>query len=108
MGGPGSMLPPGQASMNGPPKKESEGDMNLVGSAPTPGALLNNTQSMNPQCPPTASGPAPPAQAVSMPDLQFDMTEMFTNPGGDFDFPGSLVDMELWLIRLHKMGRLWR
>jgi hypothetical protein len=45
MGGPGSMLPPGQASMNGPPKKESEGDMNLVGSAPTPGALLNNAQS---------------------------------------------------------------
>jgi hypothetical protein len=31
-----------------------------------------------------------------MPDLPFDMTEMFTNPGGDFDFPGSLHDMELW------------
>jgi len=92
MGGP--MLPPGQAGMNGP--KKEEGDMNPGGSAPTPGALLNNAQSMNPQRPPTAPAPAPPAQAVSMPDLPFDMTEMFTNPSGDFDFPGSLSDMELW------------
>lgn len=94
MGGP--MLPPGQAGMNGPMKKE-EGDMNPGGSASTPGPLGNNPQSMNPQRPPTAPASAPPAQqAVSMPDLPFDMTEMFANPGGDFDFPGSLSDMELW------------
>lgn len=92
MGGQGSMLPPGQAGMN-PVKKEGEGDMNPGGSGPTPGALLNNAQSMNPQRPPTASAPAPPGP---MSDLSFDMTEIFTNPGGDFDFPGSLGDMELW------------
>ncbi|KAH9043529.1 hypothetical protein EDB83DRAFT_2407588 [Lactarius deliciosus] len=33
---------------------------------------------------------------VPMPDLPFDMSEMFTNGGGNFDFPGSLGDMELW------------
>lgn len=94
MGGP--MLPPGPVGMNGPPKqggKEGEGDMNSGGPAPTPGSLLNNA----PQRPPTASAPPPPPSApVSMPDLPFDMSEMFTNGGGDFDFPGSLGDMELW------------
>ena len=99
MGGP--MLPPGQAGMNGPPKQgiKEESDMNPGGSTLTPGAPLNNPPQMNPQRPPTASAPpvpAPPTQAVSMPDLPFDMTEMFTNGGGDFDFPGSLGDMELW------------
>jgi len=95
------MLPPGQAGMNGPPKQgiKEEGDMNPGGSAPTPGSLLNNAQPMNPQRPPTASTPmptpVPPTQAVPMPDLPFDMTEMF-NGNGDFDFPGSLGDMELW------------
>lgn len=100
MGGP--MLPPGQAGMNGPLKKE-ESDMPPLSSgasAPTPGALLNNGPPMNPQRPPTASAPAPapsqPAPAVSMADLPFDMSEMFTNGGGDFDFHGSLGDMELW------------
>ncbi|KAH9172629.1 hypothetical protein EDB89DRAFT_2069528 [Lactarius sanguifluus] len=38
---------------------------------------------------PVQLGPAP------IPNLPFDMSEMFTN-GGDFDFPGSLGDMELW------------
>lgn len=99
MGGP--MLPPGQAGMNGPPKQgiKEEGDMNPGGSAPTPGSLLNNAPSMNPQRPPTASAPVPqppPPAPVSMSDLPFDMSEMFTNGGGDFDFPGSLGDMELW------------
>lgn len=100
MGGP--MLPPGQANMNGPPKQgiKEESDINSGGPAPTPGSLLNNGPPMNPQRPPTASAPvpvpAPPAQAVSMPDLAFDMTEMFTNGGGDFDFNSSLGDMELW------------
>jgi hypothetical protein len=94
----GPMLPPGQAGMNGPPKPgiKEEGDMNPGGSTSTPGALLNNAQSMNPQRPPTASAGAPPSQPVSMTDLPFDMTEMFTNPGGDFDFPNSLTEMELW------------
>ena len=85
--------------MNGPPKPgiKEEGDMNPGGSSSTPGALLNNAQSMNPQRPPTASAGGPPTQPVSMSDhLSFDMTEMFTNPGGDFDFPSSLTDMELW------------
>ena len=32
-----------------------------------------------------------------MGDLSFDMTDMFANTGGDFDFvTGSLSDMELW------------
>ena len=75
---------------------QGDGETNPRGSAPTPGALLNNAQSMNPQRPPTASAPAPPAQAVSMRDLSLDMAEVFTNPGGDFDFPSSLGDMELW------------
>ena len=75
---------------------EGKGDMIHKGSAPTPGALLNNAQSMNPQRPPTASAPAPPAQAVSMQDPSFDMAEVFANPGGDFDFPTSLSEMELW------------
>jgi hypothetical protein len=91
------MLPPGQAGMNGPVKKEGEGDIHLGGSASTPGALLNNAPPMNPQRAPTASAPpapAPPTQ-VSMPDLSFDMNEMFPN-NGEFDFHGSLGDMELW------------
>ncbi len=105
------MLPPGQAGMNGPPKPggniKEESDMgtplNPGPSGPTPGTLLNNPP-MNPQRPPTASAPvptpapapAPPPQSVSMTDLPFDMSEMFTNGSGDFDFSGSLGDMELW------------
>ena len=93
------MLPPGQAGMNGPVKKEGEGDMNPGGSASTPGGLLpNNAPPMNPQRASTASAPpapAPPTQAVSMSDLPFDMTDMFPN-NGDFDFHGSLGDMDLW------------
>jgi hypothetical protein len=91
------MLPPGQAGMNGPIKKEGEGDMNPGGSAPTPRLLPDNAPPMNPQRPPTASAPPAPAptQAVSMSDLPFDMTDMFPN-NGDFDFHGSLGDMDLW------------
>jgi len=106
----GPMLPPGQTGMNGPPKpggKESEGELNNPlnpsGSAPTP-TLMNNTTQMNPQRPPTASAslptPAPPLAAQgpgSMPDLAFDMTDVFGNTGGDFDFgPDGLGNMELW------------
>jgi hypothetical protein len=107
----GSMPPPGQAGMNGPPKpggKEGEGEhnapLNPAASAPTTGPLHNSAPPMNSQRPPTASAPlpniAPPPPASgpgSMGDLSFDMADVFGNTGGDFDFgPGSLTDMELW------------
>ena len=38
----------------------------------------------------------PFTKLLNIPEDPFDMTEMFTNPGGDFDFPGSLSDMEPW------------
>ena len=44
---------------------------------------------MNPQRPPTANAP--------MPDLSFDMTDIFGSNDGDFDFgPTSLEDIDLW------------
>ena len=90
-----AMPPPGHASMNGSPNpsvKEGEGDANPR--LCTPGALVNDALPMNPQRPLTTSAPVPapppPAQAVSIPDLPFDMSEMITNASGDFVFPGSL------------------
>jgi len=105
MGGP--MLPPGQTGMNGPPKpagKEGEGEHNNPhnpsGSAPTPTPHLNPATPMNPQRPQTASSlptPAPGPEPGSMSELSFDMTDMFGNSGGDFDFgPDGLSNMELW------------
>jgi hypothetical protein len=105
----GSMPPPGQPGMSGPSKpggKEGEGELNAplnpAASAPTTGPLHNSAPPMNSQRPPTASAPLPtpapaPAGTGPMGDLPFDMTDMFGNTGGDFDFgPGSLADMELW------------
>ena len=90
-----AMLPPGQAGMNGPPHpsgKDGEGDVNL--GLRTPGSLISGALPMNPQRPTTASAPVPtpppPAQVVSTPDLPFYMSEMITNAGRDFLFPGSL------------------
>ena len=100
----GSMPPPGQPGMSGP-KKEGEGELNAplnpAGSAPTTGPL-HNSAPMNSQRPPTAPTPLPkpappPPGPGSMGDLSFDMTDMFGNTGGDFDFgTGPLTDMELW------------
>jgi hypothetical protein len=101
----GSMLPPGQPGMNGPPKpggKEGEGELNAAGSTPTPAPPhLNSGPPMNPSRPPTASAPlptpAPPPPPGSMSDLPFDMADMFGNPGGDFDFGNDpLAEMNLW------------
>jgi len=104
----GPMLPPGQTGMNGPPKpagKEGEGELNNhpSGSASTPTSLLNTTTPMNLQRPPASASlptPAPPPPGPgpgSMADLAFDMTDVFGNTGGDFDFgPDGLSTMELW------------
>jgi len=106
----GPIPPPGQPGMSGPPKpggKEGEGErsapLNPAVSAPTSGPLHNSAPPMNPQRPPTANAPmptpAPPQPGPgAMEDLSFDMTGMFGNNGGDFDFgPTSLDNMDLWL-----------
>jgi hypothetical protein len=104
----GSMPPPGQPGMSGPSKpggKDGESELNAplnpAGSGPTTGPLHNNTP-MNSQRPPTASAPLPtpappPAPGPGSMGELFDMTDMFGNTGGDFDFgAGPLSDMELW------------
>lgn len=99
----GSMPPPGQPGMGGPQKpggKEGEGELggplNPPPPAPTPTSLLTGAPPMNPQRPPTASGPLPPSQAPApgpMSDLHFDVSDMFDiGGGGDFNFS----DMELY------------
>lgn len=101
----GHMLPPGQPGMNMPPKpggKEGEGELNPP-PASTPTSLLNAGPPMNPQRPPTASGPlpspAPPPPSTGpgpMTDF-FDMNEVFGNTTGDFSFDAdALGDMNLF------------
>jgi hypothetical protein len=93
----GSMLPPGHTGTSGPPKPGGtgdEGDMNSRDRR-TPGALIHNSPSMNPQRPASVSVPAsapvptppPLGRAVSMLDPRFDLSGMIANGGGDFDFP---------------------
>ena len=94
----GQVSPPGQPGTSGPPRpgpSVKEGDdlntlLKLAASASTSGPHhSNSTPSMNPQRPPTANAP--------MPDLSFDMTDMFGSNDEDFDFgPTSFENIDLW------------